>query len=139
MKIDSIDKIIIKMLKENARVTIKEIAKEVFLSSPSVCARINKLERENIIKGYTVLLNSGNLGFLVHAFVQVDVKMLQKEQFYLEIRQLSQVQNCYNTAGEFSIMLDVMAEDMNALEKIIGNFQKYGDVKTNIVFSKLDD
>lgn len=137
MKIDNIDQTIIKMLKENARVTVKEIAKEVFLSSPSVCARINKLEKEGIIKGYTVLLNQENLGFFAHAFVQVDVKITQKEEFYQEISKLNQVLNCYNIAGDYSIMIEVMTENMHTLEKLIGRFQKYGNVKTNIIFSKL--
>ncbi|MFI3226878.1 MAG: Lrp/AsnC family transcriptional regulator [Clostridia bacterium] len=135
--IDKIDRKIIQMLTKNARVTVKEIASEVFLSSPSVCARIAKLERDGIISGYTVVLNNENLGFQVHAFVQVDVKIMDKEKFFEDIRHNECIINCYNTAGEYSEMLEVKAENMHGLEKLLAKFQVYGDIKTNIIFSKL--
>ena len=55
--LDSIDKKIIDILQKNARTPIKEIAKEVFLSSPAVSARIEKLEKSGIIVGYQAQIN----------------------------------------------------------------------------------
>lgn len=45
-ELDNIDKSIIRILQENARTPVKDIAKEVFLSSPAVSARIERLENE---------------------------------------------------------------------------------------------
>ena len=44
-ELDNIDKSIIRILQENARTPVKDIAKEVFLSSPAVSARIERLEK----------------------------------------------------------------------------------------------
>ena len=50
--LDMIDEKIVELLQENARIAIKEIAAQVFLSSPAVTARIERLESKGIIKGY---------------------------------------------------------------------------------------
>ena len=56
-KLDKVDKKIIQILQKNARTPLKEIAAQVFLSSPSVSARIEKLEHEGVIIGYTARVN----------------------------------------------------------------------------------
>ena len=52
---DNIDKKILHLLQENARYPLKHLASKVFLSSPAVSARIERLEKSGIISGYQVL------------------------------------------------------------------------------------
>ena len=54
--LDAIDEKIVELLQDNARIAIKEIAAQVFLSSPAVTARMERLETRGIIKGYHCLL-----------------------------------------------------------------------------------
>ena len=61
--LDMIDEKIVELLQENARIAIKEIAAQVFLSSPAVTARIERLESKGIIKGYHAAVDSVNLGY----------------------------------------------------------------------------
>lgn len=49
---DKIDKKLVTLLQENARMPLKVLAEKVFLSSPAVSARIERLEKEEIIVGY---------------------------------------------------------------------------------------
>ena len=63
IKLDAIDRKILKILQENARTPIKEIAKEVFLSSPAVSNRIEKLEHSGILTGYHAQPKRGILSF----------------------------------------------------------------------------
>lgn len=56
-ELDHIDAKILNLLRENARMPLKEIAEHVFLSSPAVSARIERLEKEGYITGYQVKLN----------------------------------------------------------------------------------
>ena len=51
-ELDHIDAKILNLLRENARMPLKEIAEHVFLSSPAVSARIERLEKDGIIAGY---------------------------------------------------------------------------------------
>ena len=60
---DRIDKKIITLLQKNARMPLKALAEQVFLSSPAVSARIERLEKEQIISGYEAKVNPFKLGY----------------------------------------------------------------------------
>lgn len=89
--LDMIDEKIVELLQENARIAIKEIAAQVFLSSPAVTARIERLESKGIIKGYHAAVDSVNLGYKIKAFVNLDLEPVQKEEFYPFIESVENV------------------------------------------------
>ena len=66
---DKIDKKLITLLQQNARMPLKALAEKVFLSSPAVSARIERLEKEEIIEGYEVKINQLKLGYHITAFI----------------------------------------------------------------------
>lgn len=76
-KLDNIDRKIIKMLQKNARIPVKDIAKEVFLSSPAVSARIEHLEKSGTITGdYAMLIEVG-----FRSTVELDYFINELQQF----------------------------------------------------------
>ena len=79
---DQIDSKLIMLLQQNARVSLKELAKEVFLTTPAVSARIEKLEKEGIITGYSAKINPIKLGYHITAFVNLELQPTQKKEFY---------------------------------------------------------
>lgn len=79
-KLDNIDRKIIEMLQKNARTPVKEIAKEVFLSSPAVSARIEHLEKNGLITGYHAQINPVFLGYHIKAFINLEVEPNQKKR-----------------------------------------------------------
>lgn len=70
---DHIDEHIISLLQENARMSLKDLAKEVFLSTPAVSARVEKLEKAGIITGYSAKINPLKLGFHITAFINMEL------------------------------------------------------------------
>ena len=76
-KLDKIDRKIIQILQKNARTPLKEIAAQVFLSSPSVSARIEKLEQEGVITGYSAKVNPLYLNYRIKACSNLGVERLQ--------------------------------------------------------------
>ena len=79
-KLDKVDKKIIQILQKNARTPLKEIAAQVFLSSPSVSARIEKLEHEGVIIGYTARVNPLYLNYHIKAFINLEVERNQPKK-----------------------------------------------------------
>ena len=65
---DKIDKKLITLLQNNARMPLKALAENVFLSSPAVSARIERLEKEEIIEGYEVKINQIKLILRLHLY-----------------------------------------------------------------------
>ena len=101
-KLDKVDKKIIQILQKNARTPLKEIAAQVFLSSPSVSARIEKLEHEGVIIGYTARVNPQYLNYHIKAFINLEVEPLQMDHFINELQQFgrTKTQIVFSTSVE---------------------------------------
>ena len=134
-KLDNIDKKIIEILQINARTPVKEIAKEVFLSSPAVSARIDHLEKSGVITGYHAQLNPEFLGYHIKAFINLEVEPFQKKEFYPFIQDVPNVIECNCVTGEYSMLIEVGFQSTVELDHFINILQKFGRTKTMIVFS----
>lgn len=132
---DSIDRKIISLLQQNARLPLKSIAADVHLSSPAVSARIERLEQEGYIEGYTVSLNHEKLGFPIIAFINLDLDPRDKVRFYPYIEKCKNVLECSCVTGQFAILLKVAFANTPDLDTFIGELQQFGKTNTQIVFS----
>ena len=133
--LDAIDEKIVELLQDNARIAIKEIAAQVFLSSPAVTARMERLETRGIIKGYHAAVDSVNLGYKIKAFINLDREPVQKEEFYPFIKSIENVVECNCVTGEYSMLIEVEFINTEELDEFINNLQQYGKTRTQIVFS----
>ena len=91
---DKIDLKLLSLLQENARYPLKHLAEEVFLSSPAVSTRIDRLEKQGIIKGYTAVVDPLKLGYHVTAFINLEMHPSQKPSFYPFIEACPNVLEC---------------------------------------------
>lgn len=132
---DDIDRKILKLLQANARISLKTIAENTFLSSPAVSARIERLEKEGVIAGYHAAVDPVKLGFHILAFVNLNVAAEDKSLFYEYAREVPNVLECSCVTGEFSMLLKVAFESTMELDEFLGQLQKFGKTSTQIVFS----
>ena len=134
-ELDNIDKMIITMLQENARMSLKEIAQKVYLSSPAVSARIENLVQNGYIEGFHARINPIKLGYHRKAFINLEVSPIDKKDFYPYINRCKNVVECNCVTGDYSMLLEVLFPSTDELDQFIGELQKYGRTKTLIVFS----
>lgn len=132
---DAIDLKLIALLQKNARVPLKQLAEQVFLSSPATAARIERLEREGIITGYHAAINHKKLGFPIVAFINLEVQPVQKPEFYPFISKHPNVLECNCVTGHYSMIIKVAFESTEALDAFINKLQTFGSTETQIVFS----
>ena len=144
---DKIDKKLITLLQQNARMPLKALAEKVFLSSPAVSARIERLEKEEIIEGYEVKINQLKLGYHITAFINLEVAPVQKPEFYPYIENCPNVMECNCVTGDYSMLVEVCVTGTYSmllkvvfpstmeLDTFIGQLQKFGRTSTQIVFS----
>ena len=132
---DQIDAKLIMLLQQNARTSLKELAKEVFLTTPAVSARIEKLEKEGIITGYSANINPIKLGYHITAFINLELQPTQKKVFYPVIEKIPNVIECNCVTGTYSMLMKVAFPSTIELETFIGRLQKFGKTQTQIVFS----
>ena len=132
---DNIDRKIIHLLQGNARTPLKYLASKVFLSSPAVSARIERLEKAGILTGYHASINHEALGYHITAFIHMALDPKQKPTFYPFVEACPNVLECNCVTGEYSMVLEVLFPSTTELDKFIGELQRFGRTKTLIVFS----
>ena len=132
---DDIDRKILKLLQDNARISLKTMAENTFLSSPAVSARIEKLEKDGVIAGYHAQVDPIRLGYHIIAFINLDVTPEDKPKFYAYAESIPNVLECNCVTGDYSMLLEVLFENTMELDRFIGELQYFGRTKTLIVFS----
>ena len=132
-KLDNIDRKIISLLQENARMTLKEIASRIYLSSPAASARMERLEKEGYITGFHASVNRELMGYHIRAFITLALHAGLKETFIREVMQCPNVVECNCITGDYALLLGVGYAKMEDLEKFVGGLQKYGKTRTQIV------
>ena len=132
---DHIDRQLLIMLQDNARVPLKQLAEKVYLSSPAVAARIERLEKKGIIKGYHSDIDCLKIGHHITAFINLEVVPSQKPEFYPFIKACPNVMECNCVTGNFSMLIKVCFKSTMDLDSFIGEVQKFGKTSTQVVFS----
>ncbi|MEL9914664.1 MAG: Lrp/AsnC family transcriptional regulator [Thermoplasmatales archaeon] len=134
--IDEIDLQILNHLKDHGRDKITAISDAIGINRVTVAERIMKLERNGVIKNFTVNLNYEALGQHVLAFVLISYKKndeLSQEKLASKISAIEGVDEVYIMAGEFDILAKIRAKNVKELgEKVINKIRSFPGVETTI-------
>lgn len=133
--LDEVDQKILELLEKDARMSLKDIAECVFLSSTAVSTRIERLKEAGVIEGFQVQINPIALGYYTKAFINLEVEPNDKQDFYPFIKNCKNVVECNCVTGDYSMLIEVIFETTMALDLFIGELQRFGKTKTLIAFS----
>lgn len=142
--LDSVDIHILRCLQQDARITIKDLSREVNLSASPVFERIKRMEREGYIKRYVTVLDAEKLhkGFIV--FCSVRLSPLNKkvaEEFCKIIQDIPEVTECYNISGHYDYLLKVHSPDMKYYQEFIlntlGQLSMLGSLESTFVMEEV--
>lgn len=146
MDLDKKDWAILKILEQNARFTVKEIARQVHLSTTPVHERIKRLEEAGVIRQYVTLLDAAKVQKSLTVFCYVSLKEHGKNagtKFINAILNMPQVLECFSISGEFDFLLKVVCKDMNAYYDFhvndLSEIQNVGHVQSIFVMGVVKD
>jgi len=127
--IDELDKRILQILQEDARIPNSDIAKKIGIVPSATAERIKKLVQRGIITGYDVRLDAKalDLGLVAFVFVRAD-EPVNTCQTALEMTHLPEVLEVHNIAGEDCYLVKVRVRDTEALGQFLRD--KLGAIKT---------
>lgn len=132
---DSIDKQLISLLTQNARMPLKQLSEMVHLSPPAIASRMERLEKLKIISRYTAVLDPSKLGYSIIAFVNLAMPPQKKGEFAEFVKNCSNVLECYHVAGAYSMIMKVCFPTTVELDTFVTLLQNFGKTQTQIVFS----
>lgn len=143
-KLDKVDLQILRTLQENARLTTKELAAQVSLSSTPVFERLKRLEREGYIKKYIAVLDADKLnqGFVV--FCNVKLRRMNKDiamEFTRIMQNIPEVTECYNISGSYDYLLKIHAPNMKYYQEfiinVLGTIDSLGSLESMFVMDEV--
>lgn len=139
MHTDKINREILQLLQQDAKLSHTAISKKVGISSPAVAERIKKMEDVGIINSYKAFVSAETLGYQLKAIITLKAFMGKLKPFLEKVKTFEEVINCYRITGNENIVMEVILRDQKHLESLIDQLITYGETKTQIVLSKIVD
>ena len=143
-QLDNLDRQLLALLQEDARVPTAELARRLELSGPGLQKRLRKLEEHGVIRGYSTVLNRQAVGLDLLCFIHVTLahhRPNSVKQFPEKIKDMPEVLECHFLTGEFDYLLKVVVANHDHLEKFLfGKLMKAGGVdrtRTSIVVKEV--
>ena len=128
-ELDATDLEIIELLREDARRTFSDIAERVSLSAPAVKRRVDRLEREGFITGYTVRVDHAKLGQPLQAFTELRFAGNARVEEIAGIGgDIPEVQTIFTTAGDPDALAWIRVRDVEDLKRVIDLLRRSGRV-----------
>lgn len=118
-EIDDIDKEIIRMLQDDARISLRKIAERLNVSETTIFIRIKKLLEKNVIKRFTAIVSPEALGKKITAFILINADPKKTHKVLDTLSKMDDVYEVYDVTGSYYAIVKVRTEDQNKLAKII--------------------
>ncbi|MBD0383297.1 Lrp/AsnC family transcriptional regulator [Paenibacillus sedimenti] len=130
---DHVDKEILIILQDQARISMTELGKKVGLSQPAVTERVHRMEEKGIIKQYRAIVSPDKVNKHVSAYLLFHTKRCEK--FIEFCKKYPDVLELHRISGQYNYLLKVVTDSMQSLEAFINASGEHGDSTTLIVMS----
>jgi DNA-binding Lrp family transcriptional regulator len=140
--LDEIDKKILKKLQEDARISFKEIAKEVGTSEATVFVRVKKLQKSGVIRGFRAILNPPSIGKQVTAFALVKAEPKSYPRMLAQLMNLEDICEIHDVTGAYYSILKLRTTNSEQLAEIldkIGEIEGVAGTETVIVLRTIKE
>ncbi|SMC44061.1 Lrp/AsnC ligand binding domain-containing protein [Cellulophaga tyrosinoxydans] len=140
IKIDGIDKKILRFLMTDARKPVLEIARKIGISGAAIHQRLRKLENSGLIAGSKFVINPKVLGYSTMAYVGIYLEKAMSNPVAVKaLEQIPEVLECHYTTGNWSILIKVLCRDNEHLMQVLNNkIQQIDGVSRTETFISLD-
>ena len=123
-ELDKIDRSILRILQEEGRISFTELGERVGLSTTPCTERVRRLEREEVIMGYSAQLTPHHLKADLLVFVEINLAYKSGdifEEFRRAVLKLPQVLECHLVSGDFDYLIKARISEMASYRKLLGD------------------
>ena len=140
IKIDGIDKKILRYLMQDARKPILEIARNIGISGAAIHQRLRKLEKSGLIAGSKFIVNPKVLGYTTMAYIGIFLdKAMSNPVAVKQLEKIPEVLECHYTTGNWSILVKVLCKDNEHIMHLLNKkIQQIEGVSRTETFISLD-
>jgi Lrp/AsnC family transcriptional regulator for asnA, asnC and gidA len=128
--IDELDLKILDILKKDSRTPFTEIASILGVSDSTIHVRLKKFRDDGVLRGFTLDLNEELLGKKVHGLAMIDVNLGHLEEVVSKLAINKNVVRIYETHGANDLIVQIDAEDLDELRKVIMDTRKIENISS---------
>ncbi|RBW44931.1 AsnC family transcriptional regulator [Psychromonas sp. B3M02] len=122
-KLDHTDKKLLALLRKDARMPVVNLSKALGVSRATVQNRLNKLEREGVILGYTVKLKQEAQQDAVRVLMSLLVEAKEEEKIIESLRAFPEIVSVYHTNGQWDLIADIQVDSISVLGGLLGEIR----------------
>jgi Lrp/AsnC family leucine-responsive transcriptional regulator len=122
--LDKLDRHILRLLQEDARMSMKDLAEQVGLSLTPCIERVRRMERDGVITGYYARINPAAVGAKLLVFVEITLNQKSAsafDQFRREVLRIPEVMECHLVSGDFDYLIKARIREMAEYRKLLGD------------------
>lgn len=131
--LDDLDRRIVEILVEDARISLKDLAQRVGLSSPSVSERLKRLEERGVIRAFTIEVDPAALGYTLQAIVRIRPLPGKLHMVQDLIQQIAQFSECDKVTGDDCFVARLHIRSIDELDKILDRIADKAETSSSIV------
>ena len=119
MALDELDRRLITLLQANARLATAELARKLGVARTTVLARLQRLEREAVIAGYTVKLGEAARQTRIRATVLLTIEPRAQASVLSRLKSIAEVERVHTTSGRVDFLLQIAAPSTTVLDAVL--------------------
>jgi DNA-binding Lrp family transcriptional regulator len=142
VEVDELDLKILDVIKNDAKLSVREIAKILNKSPSTILSRIKKLEKVGVIKGYATLIDYSKLNYQVTAITLLQVEGPYIEEVEKLLASEPNVRAVYDVTGEYDVIVISLFKTVSELDNFIKRLLKVPHIRrsiTSIAFRVIKD
>ena len=126
---------LLRLLREDPRISISALARRIGMSAPAVRERIQRLEDSGVIQATRMELDPKALGYPIAAYVRVRPMPGKLPKIAELARKMPQVTECHRITGEDCFIMKIHLEELDALDRVLDRFLAFGQTTTSLIQS----
>ncbi len=140
--LDSLDKRILNILLQNARIPFLEVARQCGVSGAAIHQRVQKMIDEGVISGSQINIDPKKINYLTCAFVGIQVNLTHEtthEEVFRKIKEVPEIVECHHITGKYSLLLKIFTMNNEHLKKIlVEKIQSIKEITSTETFISLE-
>ena len=121
---DTTDRRILRVLQQDARITMTALAEQISMSVPATAERVHRLEEQQIIRGYHADISAAAAGYEIEVMMLVTAHAGAEQSLCQLIEERPEVVSAWDLAGRTGLLLRVICKDMASFEALVESFQQ---------------
>nr|WP_275448246.1 Lrp/AsnC family transcriptional regulator [Mesorhizobium sp. IRAMC:0171] len=130
---DELDRRIVEILVDDARISLKELAARVNLSSPSTSERLRRLEERGVIRAFTVDVDPAALGYTLQAIVRIKPLPGRLHQVQKLVEEIPEFTECDKVTGDDCFIARLHIRSISDLDHILDKITDKAETSSAIV------